>query len=294
MKIAKNCVCCYSVNLIRSSSFLMPFIAHRIFNWKPFLIKKEWKINSVQQGGMVYSSCNTLLCLECNLIFLDIRFDNEELNRLYRNYRDKSYEQLRSKYEPGYKSINKIQNSPINYINKVETFLSPLLKSNIINILDYGGGNGNNTPFKSKNKKNIIHIYDVSKQKTCDKRIKIINKKNLLKNYNLIILSNVIEHLSYPAIVICKLKKLMNKDSILYIEVPLEKIVKKIWKQKKNDKYILAFRKKKYWHEHVNFYSKKSLIKLLDNNGFKIVKMHILPVLVYKSAEVVQIACKKH
>jgi hypothetical protein len=223
-----------------------------------------------------------------------MRFDDEELDCLYHNYRNKSYETLRTKYEPGYRLINKIQNSPINYISKVESFLSPLLKKkNKINILDYGGDNGNNTPFKFKNQKNTIHVYDVSKKKTAQRNIKIINKKKMLKKYDLIILSNVIEHLSHPSIIIDYLKKLMSKSSNLYIEVPLEKLVSKIWKQRKNHKHVLTYRKKKYWHEHINFYSQKSLIKLLNNNGLKIIKMHILSVEVYKSAKVVQIACKK-
>jgi hypothetical protein len=52
-----------------------------------------------------------------------------------------------------------------------------LKKKNKINILDYGGDNGNNTPFKFKNQKNTIHVYDVSKKKTAQRNIKIINKK---------------------------------------------------------------------------------------------------------------------
>jgi hypothetical protein len=51
--------------------------------------------------------------------------------------------------------------------------------------------------------------------------------------------------------------------------------------------------KKKHWHEHINFYSKKSLVKLLSQCGLKIIKMNILTVEIYKSAEIVQIACKK-
>ena len=45
-------------------------------------------------------------------------------------------------------------------------------------------------------------------------------------------MSHVIEHVSYPKVIIKEIKKLMNQDSILYIELPLEKILKTTRKKK--------------------------------------------------------------
>jgi hypothetical protein len=288
MKIAKNCICCNSIKIVSSPSVLMPFISHRIFNWKPTLITKKWKLNTIK-SGRAYSICNSLLCLDCNLIFLDMRFDDEELGRLYRNYRGKNYLNLRSKYELGYNLINKIQNLPITYIKNVENFLTPFLKFPI-KVLDFGGDDGKNTPFKDT--KNIIHIYDISKKPTI-KNLKKVNKSNMFKKYDLVILSNVIEHVSYPQLIINEIKKLLNKSSILYIELPLEKLLQKIWNGGGEREFLKCLKKKKHWHEHINFYSKKSLVKLLSQFGLKIIKMQILTVEVFKSGEVVQIACKK-
>jgi hypothetical protein len=276
----------------------MPFISHRIFNWRPTSVSEKWKLNTIK-SGKAYSVCNSLLCMDCNLLFLDMRFDDQELGRLYYNYRDEKYSNLRNKYEPGYKLINKVQNLPINYIKKVENFLSPLLTSSI-NILDYGGDDGKNTPFKDT--ENIIHIYDISKKPSV-KNLRKVNKSNMLKKYNLVILSQVIEHVSYPQLIINEIKKLLNKNSILYIELPLEKLMKRMWELEKERKkkggggkkkeLLMCLKNKRYWHEHINFYSKKSLVKLLNFCGLKIIKMNILPVEVYKSVEVIQIACKK-
>jgi SAM-dependent methyltransferase len=231
--------------------------------------------------------------MDCNLLFLDMRFDDQELDRLYYNYRDENYANLRNKYEPGYKRINKVINSPYNYIKKVENFLSTFFTSSI-NILDFGGDDGKNTPFKDT--KNIIHIYDISKKPTV-KNLKKVNKSNMLKKYDLVILSNVIEHVSYPQLIINEIKKLLNKSSIFYIELPLEKIMKKNWEfeggRLKKNKLLICLKNKKHWHEHINFYSKKSLVKLLNFCGLKIIKMNILPIEIHRSAEVVQIACKK-
>jgi hypothetical protein len=289
MKISKICICCNSTKLSTSPAVLMPFISHRIFDWKPVTISKKWKLNTIKSGA-VYSICNSLLCLDCHLLFLDMRFDDEELGKLYSNYRDKYYSSLRNKYEPGYELINKSQKLPINYMQNIENFLKYFFKFPI-NILDFGGNDGKNTPFK--NTENTIHIYDISNN-SVKKNIKKVNKKNMLKKYNLVILSQVIEHVSYPSLIINEIKKLMNKNSILYIELPLEKAVKKIWNGGKKIDFLTCLKNKKHWHEHVNFYSKKSLIKLLNNCGFKIIKMDILPVQIYKAAEIIQIACKKY
>ena len=289
MKISKNCICCESSKILRSPSILMPFLSHRIFNWQPLLIKKQWKLNTIK-SGMAYSLCNSLLCLNCHLLFLDMRFDDDELGRLYYNYRDKDYSNLRNKYEPGYISINRIQNLSINYIEKIEPFLKPFFKFPI-KILDYGGDNGKNTPYKKDG--NIIHIYDITK-KIPIKGLKKINKKNMFKKYDLIILSHVIEHVSYPKVVIKEIKQLMNQDSILYIELPIEKILKTVWGGSSKKEMLTCLNSKKHWHEHINFYSRKSLVKLINNCGLKIVKIKILSVETFKNGDIVQIACKKH
>jgi hypothetical protein len=69
----------------------------------------------------------------------------------------------------------------------------------------------------------------------------------------------------------------------------------KMWRGRevKKKEQLMCLKNKKHWHEHINFYSKKSLIKLFNSCGLKIIKMNILPIKVYKSGEVVQIACKK-
>ena len=81
-------------------------------------------------------------------------------------------------FEPGYVSINRIQNLSINFIEKIEIFLNPFLKFPI-KILDYGGDNGKNTPYKKDG--NITHIYDISK-KVPIKGLKKVNKKNMFNN----------------------------------------------------------------------------------------------------------------
>ena len=48
------------------------------------------------------------------------------------------------------------------------------------------------------------------------------------------------------------------------------------WGKKKN--FLKCLKKNKHWHEHINFYSKKSLVKLLSQCGLKIIKMKIFTI----------------
>jgi hypothetical protein len=103
--IATSCVCCEGQNLDKSPAILMPFVAHRAFGWAPVTIDESWGLKTVSEG-LAYSLCNSLLCRDCGLVFLDIRFDNEALSRLYADYRGEDYIHLRDTYEPGYRSRN--------------------------------------------------------------------------------------------------------------------------------------------------------------------------------------------
>ena len=263
MKIAESCIICKNSKLKKSPAVLMPFLAHRIFEWKPVNISGNWKLKTIK-NGMVYSICNTAQCMECGLIFLDIRFNKREMNRLYKGYREKEYTDLRDKYEPGYKHKNKELNTTISYIADVENFLSPYLKFPI-NLLDWGGDTGKNSPFKNKTR--TFHIYDIS-DKPLVKRAEKVDKTTIINtNYDLIVCSNVLEHVPYPKEEITNIKKSMQKDTLLYIEIPYEDIFHDSDLQEQKNLY----KKKKYWHEHINFFTEISLKKLFYICGLSII-----------------------
>jgi len=102
---------------------LMPFVAERVFGWLPANIDSTWGLRDVG-SGMAYSVCNTLKCDACELLFLDIRFDDDEMNRLYSGYRESDYNRMREKYEPGYTERNTWRESiGFSHISDVEVFL---------------------------------------------------------------------------------------------------------------------------------------------------------------------------
>ena len=101
----------------------MPFIAHRVFNWQPLKIDSSFGLNTINPG-MAYSVCNSVLCKDCYHLFLDIRFDDNELIRLYKNYRGKEYVKIRERYEPGYSKRNRILQKGYSYMPEIERFIS--------------------------------------------------------------------------------------------------------------------------------------------------------------------------
>ena len=281
-RIAEFCICCGSKKLKNSPAVLMPFVAERVFNWKQIKIDKTWGLNTIQ-NGQTYSICNTLLCSKCNFVFLDIRFSDKELSNLYNNYRGVKYTKLREKYEKNYEKRNKGLIKGITYLDEVEKFILKNIKLPV-SILDWGGDTGKNTPFKNHSKK--IHIYDVGNSKTVNGTIKV--SKSNLKNrkYDLIVCSNVLEHVSYPSETLFDIKKNMSLKSFLYIELPYEKLIIEIENKKKSHE------SKKHWHEHVNFFSKKSILKLLKKCKLKLVDFRKLDV-AKGNFSLMQIICKK-
>lgn len=264
--IALECICCGHANLKRSPAVLMPFIAHRVYQWEPALIDDSWGLKTIPMG-QAYALCNSLLCSQCGLLFLDIRFSETEMARLYKNYRDEIYTTLREHYEPGYRVRNEGLVLGINYLRDVEAFLKPHLPDTLL-VLDWGGDTGVNTPFK-ENVANEVHIYDISDMETTGRLRKVSKKSTALHHYDLIVCSNVLEHVPYPRKVLAEIKAVMTSTTVLYIEVPLENLVKDYGEGTK------LLHKKRHWHEHINFFSQDSLHALLNSSGFSLLNFHV-------------------
>jgi hypothetical protein len=254
---------------MRSPAILMPFIAHRIYQWTPALIDASWGLQTVPHG-MAYSLCSSLLCSRCGLLFLDIRFSDGEMQRLYVNYRDEAYTALRDHYEPGYRARNEGLLQGVNYMQEIEDFLSPHLPDTV-RVLDWGGDTGVNTPFKS-GAGNTVHIYDISGQETAGQLRKVSLQTARQHVYDLVVCSNVLEHVPYPRQLIADILELMSPTTVLYIEVPFEKLVRDY-----SDPMQLL-QHKRHWHEHINFFSKASIEALISEMGLKLLQIRELDV----------------
>lgn len=262
-RVATSCVCCGSTELNKSPAILMPFIAARIFGWHPVEINDSWGLKTIQ-NGMAYSVCNSLSCRKCGHLFLDMRFSDSEMSNLYHDYRGPDYVRLRNSFEPGYAIRNEALNNGVSFLDEVESFLTPYLPKPLT-ILDWGGDTGINTPFKSIAEK--VDIYDISGKDVIGGVNRVTLDQAQASKYGLLICSQVLEHVPYPADIINAIKKCMDHDSILYIELPYEELVRNSEIEKN-----LAIRKK-HWHEHINFYTIASISSLLNYCGLSLVKI---------------------
>jgi hypothetical protein len=261
-RVARHCVCCGSSALRSSPAIMMPFISDRVFGWKPTRVEAEWGLRTIEPG-MAYALCNSLLCEACGLLFMDLRFSENEMARLYRNYRGEEYTQLRDFYEPGYASRNQELAHRLGYIGSTEEFLGGFVKNKPC-ILDWGGDTGVNTPLKGIARE--IEIYDIS-EKLTDGGDSVTNKLRLKsKTYDLITCCNVLEHVPHPALVLKEIKEYSHETTIFFIEVPHETLRIEC----PNDAVVFQ---KRHWHEHINFYSESSLRSLISKCGFRLLAL---------------------
>ncbi len=280
--IANQCVCCGSFHLKSTPAILMPFVSHRVFGWAPVIIDDSWGLRTIENGH-AYSICKTMLCEDCGFLFLDIRFTESELANLYHDYRGREYNDLREKYEPGFTKRNTELKAGVDYLDKIEDFLAPFLKFPV-RVLDWGGDTGKNTPFKTRN--SVFDIYDISDVPVVSGARRVNKQQAMETAYDVIICSNVLEHVPYPAELLLDIRNVMRPDTIFYIEVPFEDVMR-------NHSSELPTAKR-HWHEHINFYSRMSLRRLLENCGMDVLAVGSQPVSVAGTNTVIlQMACKK-
>ena len=261
----------------------MPFVADRAMGWPPVTIDVSWGLRDIS-NGYAYTICKSLLCNNCSFIFLDIRFGEKELISLYKGYREKEYTLLRERYEPNYSIRNEVYTKGSKYIEQIESFLEPYVPENP-SVLDWGGDTGKNTPFKER--AFAHHVYDISQAEPVN-GVKGVTKEEIsAHSYDLIVLSNVLEHVPYLQSFLKEVTSFVTKDTILYIEVPQEEIVRTIQDP------IDRLQNKRHWHEHVNFFSEESLIYLLSKCNLKIIQLSKLNVIVEnRSCWIFSVICK--
>jgi SAM-dependent methyltransferase len=284
MDIATNCICCDATTLVATPAVLMPFVAKRAFGWEPVEITPEWGMRDLRPGH-AYSVCNTLRCAVCGVVFVDIRFNERELSALYRNYRDEAYTALRERFEPGYRSRNDLLVAGSTYLGAVEAFLLEHMPVPS-RLLDWGGDTGLNSPFAGRLR--VHDVYDISLKPAIDGAVRVANDALAPGAYDLIVCSNVIEHVPYPLQTIELVVRLMTNETWFYLEVPYEDVIRAA------DLADAAVVDKKHWHEHINFFTPRSLEALLVRAGLDVIDTTLLSVNAGgKDANAIGLLCRR-
>jgi 2-polyprenyl-3-methyl-5-hydroxy-6-metoxy-1,4-benzoquinol methylase len=172
-----------------------------------------------------------------------------------------------------------------------------------LNVLDVGCGNGNISRFIGSKGHNVLGI-DIS-DATISKAISLTNMPNVKfrnvavesivaeETFDVIICSEVIEHLDTPSTVVNALKKLLSKNGVLIVTVPngfgprelfitkplqfLKTKTPKIYGFVNSIKHSMGFTGATVQSDaenltHIQFFTKKSLCNLIDSKDMNLIK----------------------
>lgn len=271
MIIAGRCICCEGDRLRKSPAVLMPFVANRVFGWEPVEITPDWGMQTLKPG-MAYPLCNSLQCRDCGMLFLDMRFDETEMDRLYSGYRGPDYTAQRERFEPGYAARNTMLMERAAYLPQVEAIIAPHL-SGPPRVLDWGGDTGLNTPFRDSAAG--VSVYDISGLAMAE-GVTAVDRQGLTQaRFDLVVCSNVLEHVPAPANLLDEITGVLGPETLLYLEVPLEAYVAE------NAGVEDLAAGKKHWHEHVNFFTEAALRVLVARCGLAVVHLEVIETPIY-------------
>jgi hypothetical protein len=172
-------------------------------------------------------------CSECNFYYSDSNNIQEDYNNYYKEFNN---------YKKGTVYSDKDE--------KCHIYLKDLLSSKKIKtIIDYGSGNGKIKELLSD--QFVVEEYDIGMTQP-------------EKKYDCLILSHVLEHIYDLPLFINEISKNINEDGLLYIEVPNAEYYDKITDICPLQEINL---------EHINFFSKYALNKLLMKHDYYVVSL---------------------
>ena len=258
LEFADACICCGRTNLASSPAVLMPFVAARALGQEPVEITADWGLRDLRPG-VAYTLCHSLQCRACGVLFLDIRFTSAQMAALYQGYRDAQYTQQRDRFEPGYAAtMARDYTRRHAYIADVERWLQPHLPAHP-RVLDWGGGDGSNTPFLGRG---IVHVHDISGAPLAAGAERAGAQAK--HSYDLVVCMQVLEHVADPLAVLQEIRPALAPDTLLYLEVPHEALVRR----HPHGTDLAPY--KRHWHEHVNFFTQASLRQLAQGAGLRV------------------------
>lgn len=206
------------------------------------------------------------VCENCSFIQTSLPFHDDEIMRLYVDYRSSSYHQQRIQHEPEYAAIAEAVGYDPVEVRTRTTALSAFLRKALptadpITILDYGGSDGRFIPDIPGSK----FVYEVSNVDPVPGVTRIKSESDL-GTYSLVLLAHVTEHLTHPLDLVRKLNAYVEPGGHLYIETPQE-----ISDQQRNELRNGVARFDIGIHEHINTYCLPAVAALLEAAGFTIV-----------------------
>jgi len=252
------CPCCGSDQITTKDSILSPFFAYRALGLEPVCIEVgEFRD---LKAGLSYQPCKSIYCLSCGSVSCSARPSPSALRRYYSGYQDEDFIAMRIRFEPSFADRLTTRTNPntlrrrgesVSYLHTVEAHYLEVTNGLLpANVLDFGGGSGANSPFRSTAQVDIIDIDQESP-----------NTVHTTNCYDLISILNVLEHVSSPSQTLREVAKHASSGANILIEVPLERFM--------HDLSSPNYSSKKIWTEHINCFSAKGLEQLVISSGLR-------------------------
>ena len=254
-ELLDSCPCCASEDIQHTPGFVFPFVAQRIYG-KPFLTTPSDQYRDIQIETSLIGTFS-VGCENCGFLGNAVRYTAQQMQNLYSNYRDEQYDQERTFFEESYAERAGMLEVAYPYLGVIEEELAKTCGS-IKSVIDVGGASGVNCPFRNTAMTECF-VTDVSGKQLLEGVERWDDVRN---QFDLVYCSNVLEHI--PDILGFVRNELMQFEyRYLYIEVP--------YFEPKLDPSGFP-RPKLGWHEHINYFSEKSLAELFGRLGLEVVK----------------------
>jgi hypothetical protein len=247
----------------------------------PFLACRIW--------GKESFPVSLLACSDCEFQFFSPRMDPEEEKRLYAGYRNPEYQQARFACEPWYtEKFNRNLSSPESFAVRkqclAKTFREEidLGSRKIGSILDFGGDRGDLIEDLLPGAERFV--YDISGVEPVAGIRALRSLEDCQKRrFDLIVTSNVLEHVSSPCEFLRQIQKIAGPGTLIFNEVPWESpsSFATIAKRLVQESILILTRPKIGWsllrpgmlqimHEHVNYFSPLALDRLTRSMGWQV------------------------
>lgn len=257
-----DCVICGGNLNLLARALVAPFLAERIWKRKPFCV-------------------NLVECQSCGFIFYNPRLEDAELQKLYASYRSDEYRAMRHATEPWYtRKFNADLASAKSYETR-RAKLAPILKEHlrgrkVSRVLDHGGDHGDLVVGLIEGAE--PYVYDISGVEpapgvTC-------TRDPQLCNADLIINSNVLEHVGFPRALVSEIFRAAPDHGLVFLEVPCEvatgfsRIARRLAQtgimalyRPSLVRHLLRPAALYMMHEHINYFTERSLTELMRRSG---------------------------
>lgn len=205
-----------------------------------------------------------------------VDIDREEVKKLYENeyWTSEFYKGKQEKKKGGeslYKEITDLEWLEKTHFLDVLDFVKEHKKEGS-KILDIGCGSGVFLEYMKKHKYDVygiepaLNLKDVLESKGIKAFTSSIFDIEVENKFDVITLNNVLEHIENPELVVEKVYSLLDEEGLLVIKVPNDfNLI-----QEEANKFV---HNKNWWvcyPDHLNYFNKESLLKLIKGSGFEV------------------------